>query len=133
MATSSSEQQGSRARGRRPRRPRVLLLSMPYGALERPALGISLLKSEVRASGFACDVRYLAFAFAEFVGADEYRWIQSELPHVAFAGDWTFARALGERDGAEAGYIEFVLRRTWGIGDDAIARLLRARAYAEHF
>lgn len=106
---------------------------MPYAALERPSLGVSLLKAEVSATGFPCDIRYLSFTFAEFVGADDYRWIQGDLPHIAFAGDWTFAWALGERPGAEAEYIDTVLRGKWGLEDDVVVKLLRARAYAEHF
>jgi len=42
----------------------VLLISMPYGAVDRPALGISLLKSILRERGIARDIRYLNFAFA---------------------------------------------------------------------
>jgi ribosomal peptide maturation radical SAM protein 1 len=106
---------------------------MPYGALERPALGISLLKANLVASGFGCDIRYLTFAFADCIGAAEYQWIQSELPHVAFAGDWTFAAALGEREGAEQEYLDTVLRGQWRVDDNSIGRLARARAYAGHF
>jgi ribosomal peptide maturation radical SAM protein 1 len=106
---------------------------MPYGALERPALGISLLKSNLNERGVPCDVEYLTFAFAEFIGVGEYQWIQGELPHVAFAGDWTFAAALGEREGAAQEYVDTVLREQWQLDRSSIVRLTRIRAYAEHF
>ncbi|MEA2264147.1 MAG: hypothetical protein QOJ51_6972, partial [Acidobacteriaceae bacterium] len=40
---------------------KVLLVSMPFGALERQALGLSLLKARLTQTGTACDVRYLTF------------------------------------------------------------------------
>jgi ribosomal peptide maturation radical SAM protein 1 len=110
---------------------RVLLVSMPYGALERPALGISLLKASLRREGVACDIRYLNFAFADLIGADEYSWISKALPFTAFAGDWIFTRSLyGEA--AEDDYVA-VLRSTWLIGERDVQRLLHARAYCEPF
>jgi hypothetical protein len=47
---------------------KVILLSMPFGSLDRPALGISLLKAGLEGKGITCDVRYLTFTFAELVG-----------------------------------------------------------------
>ena len=52
---------------------KVLLLSMPLGALERPSLGLSLLKPRLEKEGFKTDVRYLTFAFAEFIGQEDYQ------------------------------------------------------------
>ena len=45
---------------------RTLLVSMPFGPLDRPALGISLLKPIVAAAGMRCDIAYLNLAFAPF-------------------------------------------------------------------
>jgi len=82
---------------------RVLLLSMPFGAVGRQALGLSLLKVRLVESGIVCDVRYFPFTFAEFIGYSEYQWIASNLPYTAFAGDWTFTHTLyGERPAAES-------------------------------
>src|SRR5262245_28960454 len=107
---------------------KVLLVSMPFGALDRPALGLSMLKAELLRAGFHCDVRYLNIAFAEFVGCEDYRWISSDLPYTAFAGDWTFTAALyGARPEIDAGYIDEILRRTWGLNDEDIAHIWRIR------
>ena len=103
---------------------KVLLLSMPMGALERPSLGLSLLKARLVESGCACDVRYLAFSFAEFIGQPDYQWICYELPYTAFAGDWTFTQALyGERYDSEGTYIQDVLRDAWHLSEADIARI----------
>ena len=50
---------------------RVLLVSMPFGALERPALSLGLLQAHCRDVGVACETRYLTFAFAERVEGGE--------------------------------------------------------------
>ena len=113
---------------------KVLLASMPFGALDRPALGLSMLKAELAADGVECDVRYLNIAVAEFVGCDEYHWISSELPYTAFTGDWTFTTALyGPRPNQDRDYIEDILRGSWRMSDDDIARILRIRSLVPHF
>jgi hypothetical protein len=70
---------------------RVLLISMPFGALERPAISIGLLQEHCRRSGVPCDVRYLTFPFADRIGLGNYLWFCSDdVPYTAFAGDWLF-------------------------------------------
>ena len=113
---------------------KVLLLSMPFGALERPSLGLSLLKARLNEEGFGCDVRYLGFTFAEFVGQDLYQWMSYEVPYTAFAGDWTFTAALyGERPREDQAYIQEILRETWCLSDTDIRRLLYIRSMVDHF
>lgn len=113
---------------------KVLLLSMPMGALERPSLGLSLLKARLLESGYQCDVRYLAFSFAEFIGQQDYQWICYELPYTAFAGDWTFTQALyGKQPELERAYLQDILRDEWRLSDADIARILRIRSMVPHF
>lgn len=113
---------------------KVLLLSMPMGALERPSLGLSLLKARLLESGYQCDVRYLAFSFAEFIGQQDYQWICYELPYTAFAGDWTFTQALyGNQPDLERAYLQDILREAWRLSDADIARILRIRSMVPHF
>ncbi len=113
---------------------KVLLLSMPFGSLDRPALGISLLKAHLVEHGVACDIRYLAFTFAELVGCEEYRWISSEVAYTAFAGDWAFTHTLyGERPGAEKRYVHEILVQAWQLDESAIRRIMRVRSLASYF
>jgi len=113
---------------------KVLLISMPMGALERPALGLSLLKERLRQSGFECDMRYLNFTFAEFVGHDQYQWMGYQLPYTAFAGDWSFTEALyGERPAADQAYIQEVLRNTWRLPESDIQNILSFRSKVSYF
>lgn len=112
----------------------VLLISMPFGALERPALGLSLLKAKLSETGIGCDLRYLNFIFAEVVGHEDYQWMTYGLPYTAFAGDWSFTASLyGAREELEGEYVEQILRETWRLTDADIARLFNVRARTEHF
>jgi ribosomal peptide maturation radical SAM protein 1 len=107
---------------------------MPFAALDRPSLGLSLLKARLRDDGIDCDVRYPAFTFADFIGVEEYLWLHGGLPYTAFAGDWTFTAELhGPCDGRDAAYVEEVLRRTWRLDEQTVARILHARAYCKPF
>jgi ribosomal peptide maturation radical SAM protein 1 len=127
---------GERQAARRGRKlmKKVLLLSMPFGALDRPALGLSLLKARLAEGGIPCDVRYLTFPFAEFIGYDQYQWMMIDLPYTAFAGDWAFTHLLyGERPASDAAYVQEMLRQTWRLDADAIGRIQRIRSLTSHF
>ncbi len=54
---------------------RVLLVVPPFGLIEYPHLATSLLKAEVTAAGFECDLLYASVEFARRIGFDTYRWI----------------------------------------------------------
>ncbi len=113
---------------------RVLLVSMPFVGLERPSLGLSLLQAELKRRAIPCDIRYLAFTFADVIGIDDYLWVNDELPYTAFAGDWVFAEALhGPDPDADQGYHDQILSGTWRLGGDALTRLLRVRAHCQPF
>jgi len=107
---------------------------MPYGALDRPALGLSLLQPALAARGIACEIRYLSFAFADLIGSDLYQWIGGELPYTAFAGDWTFTSALYGRDPhRDTAYVDEVLRGTWRRSADDVQRVLWVRDMTRPF
>ena len=108
---------------------RVLLVSMPFGAVERPSLGLGLIQAHCRRAGVDCETIYLNLAFAERLGLDDYMWLGGELPYTAFAGDWLFAEALyGPAPEADARFVENVLQRTWHLSDTDVERIWRLRA-----
>jgi ribosomal peptide maturation radical SAM protein 1 len=74
----------------------VVLVSMPFGPLFSPSIGLSLLQPQVRARGFSCRVEYCTLPFAERIGPSLYFKIVSEKAAVtrAFAGEWIFSHAL---------------------------------------
>lgn len=110
--------------------PRVLLLSMPFGALDRPSIGLGTLKAGLAADGIACDVAYPALTFAAFTGVRDYQWVAGDLPHTAFAGEWLFTEQLyGRRPDQDARYEAEVLHSTWQLDAAAVRRLRRIRAW----
>ncbi len=113
---------------------KILLISMPYGALDRQALGLSMLKAQLNEEGIACDIRYLMFTFADLLGVEEYVWLMQDVPHTAFAGEWTFIADLyGEDRRNDARYIRHVLKETWCLGEAEIKRIIHARNLVPHF
>jgi len=113
---------------------RVLLLSMPFGAVERPSLALGLLGAHCARAGVRCETRYLTIEFAQAVGLADYTWVVNELPYTAFAGEWVFAEALyGPRPEADEQYLGGVLRGTWGLTDDDVRRLLGVRRQVAPF
>jgi ribosomal peptide maturation radical SAM protein 1 len=113
---------------------KALLVSMPFGALDRPALGISLLKAILCRRGIPCDVRYLNFEFADVIGPSEYHWLSNDLPYTAFAGDWAFTESLyGKRPEATQAYLNEVLIGTWRTPLQDIQRILRVKALTHRF
>lgn len=78
--------------------PRVLLVSMPFVSISRPAIGISILKAVLARRGIPCDVRYASIRFAERIGLETYAVLDERVSDALFAGDWLFAQHLfGDR------------------------------------
>jgi ribosomal peptide maturation radical SAM protein 1 len=113
---------------------RVMLLSMPWHALERPSLGLSLLRAALERDGHDCEVRYLGFDFADSIGIDDYLWVHGALPYTAFAGDFVFTEALyGERPGADDAYLADVWLGEWQRTMAEWDRLRRIRSRVQPF
>jgi ribosomal peptide maturation radical SAM protein 1 len=113
---------------------KVILCSLPFGAPDRPALGISLLKANLTRRGIACDVAYLFSEFAEMVGLDTYQWLTDEVPYTSFAGDWCFTLPLyGRRSGEDEEYVKHILKRTWAMSGADIRRIVETRELTPAF
>lgn len=73
---------------------RVLLVVMPFLPLERPALGVGLLKAGLARRNLPCDVKYFNHNFADEVGLFTYQRILQSTPTHDLAGEWVFTSAL---------------------------------------
>jgi ribosomal peptide maturation radical SAM protein 1 len=89
----------------------VLLVSMPFGPLLSPSLGLSLLKSVLVADGFSCRVLYPMLRFAEVIGSKLYVRISNGEPITYdLLGEWIFSAGLRESTSdEEQAYIEDVI------------------------
>jgi ribosomal peptide maturation radical SAM protein 1 len=122
------------AAGPQPSGQRVLLVSMPCAAIERPSIALGLLQAHCRRLGVQCETRYLALRFAQRIGPVDYTWLTNDVPYTAFAGEWLFAESLyGPRPQSDHDYVEEVLRDTWRLSDPEVARLWRIRSAVEPF
>ncbi|MDJ0867091.1 MAG: RiPP maturation radical SAM C-methyltransferase [Myxococcota bacterium] len=54
-------------------RPKVLLLSLPWGALGEPSLGLAILKAELQRHGIPCRVQHLHLFLLKYLKAGTYQ------------------------------------------------------------
>ena len=81
----------------------VLLVSMPFGPLFSPSLGLSLLQPQLAARGLHCRSEYFTLDFGERIGEALYSKITSQNRTMAraFVGEWIFSHALFDWDAAQ--------------------------------
>jgi ribosomal peptide maturation radical SAM protein 1 len=121
----------------------VALVSMPFGPLFWPSLGLSLLKPPLLERGVSVSIKYFTIPFAERIGERLYSTIamSDRIGMREQAGEWIFSHALAEQtDEQVERYVEEVLRRREGylVGRQAaspklIAGILRARTRVDRF
>jgi ribosomal peptide maturation radical SAM protein 1 len=113
----------------------ILLVSMPFAGLERPAIGISLLKAGLAERGVEVAIRYLNWELAAQIGFDTYRFITDwkVVPHQAFVGEWLFTEALYGPDAELDNRFINSLRDRWGMDPADIAHVIQARAACTEF
>lgn len=123
----------------------VVLISMPFGTVMAPALGLSLLKSGLTRAGISSTIQYFSIRFAELLGWSNYTDFahrDGEGPTILeLAGEWIFNGSLFDitREQEER-YVREILidRAAWPqpmppIPREVIDRILRARSRAGRF
>lgn len=123
---------------------KVALVSMPFGPLLYPSIGLSLLKAALTREGIASRIHYFTINYAEIVGSRFYQGISSgmrpSLRHLA--GEWMFNEALSGVDEAnDRDYVEQNLSRKPGktgssrraMSGKTIDSLFKARAAIDSF
>lgn len=84
-------------------RVQVLLVSMPFGELHTPSIGLSLLRAGLTRSGFSTKILYLNIGFAKVIGSQLYDEIAALMGQME--GEWLFSRSLyGEAPGEPEEY-----------------------------
>ena len=71
---------------------RILLINMPFAAIESPSLALGLFKTRFINERIPCNVYYLNILFAEMIGWENYNFI-THSPAI-FAGEQLFAHIL---------------------------------------
>jgi ribosomal peptide maturation radical SAM protein 1 len=122
----------------------VVLVSMPFGSMFTPSMGLSLLKGSLNRAGIPSRVLYFTLPFARRVGRDFYcRVGEDGIPGIReLAGEWIFSGALfGDTEAGRRAYVTDVLRnrRGWVTARDrpvppaTVNRILRARDQVHGF
>ena len=111
----------------------VLFVVAPFAAIERPALGVSVLKARLAQAGRRSDVAYLNLAFAQRFGRAAYERLIWDLPFRALIGEWVFTGCLHGDEVAGDAYVSEILEAEWGLGTGDIQLALDARELAPAF
>jgi ribosomal peptide maturation radical SAM protein 1 len=123
----------------------VLLISMPFGPLFWPSIGLSLLKAGLAPLGLKTHVRYFTFDFARRIGQPFYSFVANDarLSLVDLPGEWVFSSALFDTpDDVAYLYLEEIGRwhapwadKTWvkRLPASTITKLIKARHRVDGF
>lgn len=89
----------------------VLLISMPFGPLRTPSIGLGLLSAQLSRLNIANATKYFNLGFADLVGDGMYLYYCDGYPAThALLAEWLFNDALNEaecNDGSD--YLQEVL------------------------
>lgn len=86
----------------------VLLINMPFDAIDKPSLGIALLVSAAKSQGIDIKALYPKFQFAEKIGHDKYNFMCNYTEPSEMPGEYIFSKVVfGDFCGNE--YIEKIL------------------------
>src|ERR1051325_3950144 len=84
----------------------------PFADLNRPAIGVSLLKAGIAREGFASRIEYFNIKLAERIGFNLYQQIANSFPSESLIGEWFFADVVfGDSLPDESEYIRKILNR----------------------
>jgi ribosomal peptide maturation radical SAM protein 1 len=123
----------------------VTLVSMPFGNVLTPSIGLSLLKAGLESRDVSSGIEYFTFAFAKLAGSSFYLSIADDRePSIhELGGEWVFARALFDTEvDRDEDYVQTILRERTGwntqsgvnpVPEAQIRRMLRARNFVEGF
>ena len=88
----------------------ICLVTTPYASVERPLMGLGLLKGALEKTQLETTCLYPNLAFAERIGVENYNAFQFIKPED-LGGEWTFCEALFGPDRPEDDYLDWVIRR----------------------
>jgi len=110
----------------------VVFAVLPFADVDRPAIGVSLLKAEIDRLGFSSSIQYLNFKLAELIGPELYTNISESLPSESLIGEWFFAdMVFGQQIPHEQDYVSKILSRF--AQNKLVEEILNARRSRNEF
>lgn len=79
----------------------VVLVNPPFGAIERPSIGLGLLQASARQAGIDCDGDYANLTFARRIGLEAYFWLANTSDCRDLVGEWAFAGTVFAESGRD--------------------------------
>lgn len=100
--------------------PCVALVSMPWGSLIEPPLGVSILKSIVEAAGGQCTIVHAGLYLLRYVRYSTYRWLADSWG----LNDFVFSREFEEQtDEEQLKALDRILRHGFGMVENYAAQV----------
>jgi len=105
----------------------VVLVSMPFGPLRQPSIGLSLLKATLTPNHVSTKILYFTLQFAKQIGPSLYDYIAAGHPNTTdLVGEWIFSDTLFGANGSKREeYIEQVLRKEAQTYQELFGRRVR--------
>jgi ribosomal peptide maturation radical SAM protein 1 len=103
-------------------------MMMPFGPMDRPSLGLSLLAQCLNDAGLPAKVLYPNLDLEQRLGESFYKDMSSSSFNGTLAGEWLFSRVL-EPIGSADDFVQSLAKRYYGgvvPPDSALARLVAA-------
>ncbi len=115
----------------------IVLVNMPFAAIQRPSIALGTLKSILRDTGLSVHTAYANLWYAEYIGIDSYLRVERTRSQDVL-GDWIFgSAAFPEHDPDHARYLDRLLRTnrnlSRGSRDQTIELLYRLRRLSAQF
>jgi ribosomal peptide maturation radical SAM protein 1 len=109
----------------------VLLVSLPFGILNSPSLGLGILQARLRAAGIDARSRYFTIDYAARIGLDGYARVAAGFPRTTdLLGEWIFSHAVSPATGLEQ---QSYLTRTLGLEPESVLSAGPGATLAEDF
>lgn len=111
----------------------VLLVTMPFGLLNKPSIGLSLLRAGLQQMSVSSTILYFTLLFAKRIGIDIYKQLATgPFAFTGQAGEWVFSSALFPGQDP-APYLETALfADDLHCGNDTATRTLELEALSKH-
>jgi len=71
----------------------ICLVQMPYGLLEQPNLGLSILQASLINTPLTARILYANLLWAEEIGIHIYKYLSTKENYFSLMGEWSFAQA----------------------------------------
>lgn len=110
----------------------VVFAVLPFADVDRPSIGVSLLKAEIERLDFSTSICYFNIKLAELIGNELYLQISETLPSESLIGEWFFADLLFPNQlPHEQEYLNKILARF--ASSSLIAKIVEARKVRTQF